>query len=84
MKPLFVMAVAMLLTASRVQAEPYRAPRTPFGQPDVQGIWTNLSLTTLERPKTFDTLVVPSDRPRHTTRGMAGHRLRSPAIRSAL
>ena len=32
-------------------AEPrYRAPRTPDGQPDISGIWTNDTLTPLERP----------------------------------
>ncbi len=28
----------------------YHAPRTAFGQPDLQGFWTNASLTRLERP----------------------------------
>ena len=27
------------------------ADRTPDGQPDLQGIWTNATLTPLERPK---------------------------------
>src|SRR5262249_41529813 len=29
----------------------WMAPRTPDGQPDLQGIWTNQTLTPLERPK---------------------------------
>jgi hypothetical protein len=32
------------------QARPYTAPRTPDGQPDLQGIWTNVTITPLERP----------------------------------
>jgi hypothetical protein len=28
----------------------WTAPRTAFGQPDLQGIWTNVTLTPLERP----------------------------------
>src|SRR5262245_2903176 len=32
-------------------AKPYTAPRTPDGQPDLQGIWTNATYTPLERPK---------------------------------
>src|ERR1019366_7361834 len=26
-------------------------PRTPDGRPDLQGVWTNITLTPLERPK---------------------------------
>jgi hypothetical protein len=32
------------------QAKPYKAPRTPDGQPDLQGYWTNSTYTPLERP----------------------------------
>ncbi len=32
-------------------AKPYTAPRTPDGQPDLQGFWTNTTYTPLERPK---------------------------------
>ena len=28
----------------------WKAPRTPDGQPDLQGIWTNANLTPLQRP----------------------------------
>ena len=31
-------------------AKKYTAPRTPDGQPDLQGVWTNSTLTPLERP----------------------------------
>jgi len=33
------------------QATAYTAPRTPDGQPDLQGFWTNATYTPLERPK---------------------------------
>jgi hypothetical protein len=36
-----------------------RLPRTPSGAPDLQGLWTNASLTTLERPAGFAALVIP-------------------------
>ena len=31
--------------------ESYRAPRTPDGQPDLQGFWSNQTFTPLERPE---------------------------------
>ena len=37
-------------TPSAQQARPYKAPRTPDGQPDLQGFWTNSTYTPLERP----------------------------------
>ena len=35
---------------SGTAAKPYTAPRTPDGQPDLQGFWTNSTYTPLERP----------------------------------
>jgi hypothetical protein len=32
-------------------AKPYASPRTPDGQPDIQGFWTNSTYTPLQRPK---------------------------------
>src|SRR6476661_4140858 len=32
-------------------AKKWTAPRTPDGQPDLQGIWSNATITPLERPK---------------------------------
>jgi hypothetical protein len=37
-------------TAAQTAAN-WKAPRTPEGQPDLQGIWTNASLTPFERPR---------------------------------
>ncbi len=34
-----------------VKARPWTLPRTADGQPDLQGIWTNATLTPLERPR---------------------------------
>src|SRR5579859_8296722 len=51
-------AAAVTLTAPP-HAAPYRAPHTADGQPDLQGFWTTLSATSLQRvpgaPLTFAT-----------------------------
>jgi cell division septation protein DedD len=36
--------------ASAVAGKAYKAPRTPDGQPDLQGFWTNSTYVPLERP----------------------------------
>jgi len=36
----------------------WRMQRTPYGAPDLEGVWTNASYTHLERPKEFKSLVV--------------------------
>src|SRR5262249_43525656 len=49
--------VAVLLAAfaagvgAQGQKSTYKVPRTPDGQPDFQGYWTNLTYTPYERPK---------------------------------
>jgi hypothetical protein len=39
-----------LAPAATAQASDYKAPRTSFGAPDLQGRWTNQSITNLTRP----------------------------------
>jgi hypothetical protein len=57
-------AVLLLMTAAPVAgqvapaknaagAKSWKQPRTPDGQPDLQGVWTNATLTPLERPKEY-------------------------------
>jgi hypothetical protein len=48
---------AAVLVAGAADAAPYRAPRTSFGAPDLQGLWTNTSLTFLQRPPIFKALI---------------------------
>src|SRR5262245_42815495 len=43
---------ATALAAIALYGQSYKAPRTPDGQPDLQGYWTNSSYTPLERPAT--------------------------------
>ena len=50
-RPMIVAAtLLMTVTVVGAQSPSYRAPRTPDGQPDLQGFWTNATYTPLERP----------------------------------
>ena len=50
--PALVVAQAPAAAAkSENTAKPWKVPRTPDGQPDLQGFWTNTTYVTLERPK---------------------------------
>ena len=56
-------AVAMLAVAGVASAaeSQWQAPRTPWGTPDLQGTWTNASLTSLERDDMFKGKATLSD-----------------------
>ena len=41
---------AIFVVFVRAQAPAYKTPRTPDGQPDLQGFWSNATYTPLERP----------------------------------
>ncbi len=55
---LIVLAISAA-PAALAQATTYQAPRTADGKPDFTGFWTNVSLTSLERPGNFKSLVIP-------------------------
>jgi hypothetical protein len=57
----FALAAVALLLAGAAQAADYKAPRTSFGQPDLQGAWTNASLTNLQRPPMFKSLTLTEE-----------------------
>ena len=48
---LLLLLVVPLIAAG--QNKPWTPPRTPDGQPDLQGIWTNPTITPMERPAEF-------------------------------
>ena len=50
---LAIFAPAAFSADSAKAAKPYKVPRTEFGQPDLQGNWTNATITPLERPESF-------------------------------
>ena len=51
MKPIVAccLGVAVSVSAGRVCAQQWTQPLTPYGHPDIQGNWTNATLTTFER-----------------------------------
>ncbi|MBI1340485.1 hypothetical protein GC169_09815 [bacterium] len=53
-----VMGVPASLGAASAQAA-YSVPRTPSGAPDLQGVWTSASLTSLQRAEGVSGLVLP-------------------------
>ena len=58
MNKIAALAVSVFLAAGAAMAADYHAPKTGFGQPDLQGVWTNASLTSLQRPAMFKTLTL--------------------------
>ena len=50
----FFLAVLAVMTAAPLPGQtPRPIPRTSDGHPDLQGVWTNATLTTIERPQAF-------------------------------
>jgi hypothetical protein len=43
-------STAKAAPASAAGSKTYKAPRTPDGQPDLQGFWTNSTYVPLQRP----------------------------------
>ena len=67
MKSIFIVICMGIISASVSASEQadateevadYKVARTFFGDPDLQGTWTNATITTLERPDEFENLVI--------------------------
>ena len=46
--------LAASANAQTATSSSWRAPRTPWGDPDLEGMWTNATATPLERPKELE------------------------------
>ncbi len=56
---LFLAGAILVAAAPAISAQAYKAPKNNFGQPDINGAWTNSSLTRLERDTKYgDRLVM--------------------------
>ena len=51
----FVVSLGLSLLAGSALAQPYHAPRTAYGQPDLQGTWTTATITPLTRDPKYGT-----------------------------
>ena len=64
-------ALAWAALSGAADAQAYQAPRNGFGQPDIAGVWSNASITQLERPPQFKTLSISEAQARVMEQGYA-------------
>jgi len=46
-------AIGVSVASAQLGGQSYKAPRTPWGHPDFQGLWSNDTFTPLQRPAAF-------------------------------
>ena len=56
--------IALMFLSGALAAQSYEPPRTASGKPNLQGFWTNASLTTMQRSANYEEvgLVIPDDK----------------------
>jgi len=60
-RKLFTFCIISVFTLGVVSAQDWQPPRTPSGKPDLQGVWTNKTLTPLTRPKELGETLILSE-----------------------
>jgi hypothetical protein len=76
-RTLMLGVAAAALATSAFAAEAWKAPRNAFGQPDLAGVWTNATITTLERPANFGERKVLTDAEAQQLEGGNAARMRA-------
>ena len=56
-----ILLISLFLFTSLSFSNDYTQTKTWFGDPDLQGVWTNASLTSLERPDYFESLEISDE-----------------------
>jgi hypothetical protein len=56
--------LTLLLLSSSAMAQPWQTPRMPWGDPDLQGVWSTATITALERMDGMDELVISEEQVR--------------------
>ncbi len=76
-KKILAVGAVFLLAAGLAEAqEQWQAPRNEYGAPDLQGVWTSASITTLERdPALGEKLVVSAEEARQLENSAAFNQL---------
>jgi len=64
-------AIPLLFGLSASQAADYEVPHLANGQPDLQGVWSNSSLTQLTRSRQFKGLVITEEQANAVAKGRA-------------
>ena len=59
--PTVLLALSICAVSNIAFGQAYVPARTADGRPDLQGMWSNASITTLERNPRYDKLVLTSD-----------------------